>query len=260
LALHLHGKVALVTGAGRGIGRAVALVLAGAGADVALLARTGVQLADVAGEVTAMGRRALAIESDLADAVAVARVARRVAAELGPVAVLVNNAGVAPSAKVEATTDESWQQTLAVNLSAPFYLCRAVLPHMLAAGWGRIVNVASTAAKVGYKYNTAYVASKHGLLGLTRALAVELARQNITVNAVCPGFVDTEIVAGAVANLSAKTGRPPGESRRVFEAMSPQARLMTPQEVAEAVLYLTTGGARGVNGQSLVVDGGGVQA
>lgn len=257
--MHLQGKVALVTGAGRGIGRAIALALAGAGADLALLARTEAELARTSEAIEAQGRRALFLPTDLADPEAIRLAVERAATALRPITILVNNAGVAPSLKTTETADELWQQTLAVNLSAPFYLCRAVLPQMQAAGWGRIINLASTAARVGYKYNAAYTASKHGLLGLTRALALEFARQNICVNALCPGFVDTDLVKAATANLAAKTGRPPDEARQTFAAMSPQDRLITPEEVAQAVLFLTTDAARGINGQGIVIDGGGVQ-
>lgn len=257
--MHLQGKVALVTGAGRGIGRAVSLALAAAGADVALLARTSSQLADCAVAVESIGRRALPLPVDVTDAPSVEQGVERVAAELGPVAVLVNGAGVAPSLKFLETADDLWLSTLSTNLSGPFYLCRAVLPQMLKAGWGRIINVASTAGRVGYKYNAAYVASKHGLVGLTRALALETAAHGVTVNGVCPGFVDTAIVSAAVADLVARSGRSPHEARRAFESMSPQGRLMTPEEVAQAVLFLTTEAARGINGQSIIIDGGGVQ-
>lgn len=258
--MELAGKVALVTGSGRGIGRAVALALAGAGADVAVAARSPAELAETAAAVRERGRRSLEVPLDVSDAAAVAGAVARIRSELGPVAVLVNNAGVAPSLKFQETSDELWQRTISINLTGAFYACRAVLPDMLAAGWGRIINVASTAAKVGYMYNAAYVASKHGVLGLTRALALEVARKGITVNAVCPGFVDTSIVAAAVDNLVARTGRTAAEARKTLENMSPQARLMSPDEIAATVVYLASEAARGVNGQGIVIDGGGVQS
>lgn len=254
--MHLTGKLALVTGAGRGIGRAIALALAEAGADVALLSRTPAELEATAEAVRHLGRRALPIVADIADRQQVDEAVR----QAGPVAVLVNNAGVAPSCKFAETTDDMWHGSVATNLNGPFYLCRAILPHMLDAGWGRIINIASTAAKVGYKYNAAYVAAKHGLLGLTRALALEVAWRGVTVNAVCPGFVETDLTRRAVANIAARTGRPPDEARAALEAMSPQHRLMTADEVAWTVLFLTGEGARGINGQAIVIDGGGVQA
>lgn len=255
--MELTGKVALVTGGGRGIGRETALALAAAGADVAVLARSESELNEAAGAIRALGRRALALVCDLSEP---GLALDRVAAELGPVQVLVNNAGVAPSCKLQETSDELWARTIAVNLTGAFGFSRAALPAMLAAGWGRIISIASTAAKAGYPYNAAYVASKHGLLGLTRALAVEVARMGVTVNAVCPGFVDTDIVRDAVANLVQRTGRSGAEARRAFEKMSPQQRLITPAEVAACVVYLAGEGARGINGQGIVIDGGGIQS
>jgi 3-hydroxybutyrate dehydrogenase len=258
--MELAGKVALVTGGGRGIGRAIAVALAEAGADVAVAARSAVELEETAELVRNRGRRALAVPLDVSDPAAVEAAVRQVTSALGPVLILVNNAGVAPSLKFQETTDDLWQRTININLSGAFYCSRAVLPAMLEAGWGRIVNVASTAAKVGYLYNAAYVASKHGMLGLTRALALEVARKGVTVNAVCPGFVETDIARAAIDNLVAKTGRTADQARKALESMSPQGRLMTPEEVAAMVVYLTSEAARGINGQGIVIDGGGVQS
>lgn len=249
----------MVTGGGRGIGRAVAVALAQDGWDLALVARSRDELEETAAMVRERGRRALVLPMDVTEPGAADR-AVEAAGELGPVQVLVNGAGVAPSLKFQETTDEIWARTVGVNLTAAFAFCRAVLPGMLAAGWGRIVNIASTAAKVGYLYTAAYVASKHGLLGLTRALALEVAKSGITVNAVCPGFVDTEIARRGIENLVRRTGRTAEEARRALERMSPQHRLLSPEEVAGAVLYLVSDAARGVNGQGLVIDGGGVQS
>lgn len=253
------GKVALVTGGGRGIGRAVSIALAREGWDIVAVARSAGELEETADAVRQQGRRALAIAMDVTDTEAVNR-AVAAACEFGALRVLVNNAGVAPSLKVEETTDELWARTMGVNLTAAFAFCRAALPPMVAARWGRIVNIASTAAKVGYMYNAAYVASKHGMLGLTRALAMEVARKGVTVNAVCPGFVETDIARKGMENLVERTKRSAEEARRAYESMSPQDRLFTPDEVAGAVVYLTSEAARGVNGQGLVIDGGGVQS
>ena len=258
--MELSGKIALVTGGGRGIGRAAALALAEAGADVAVLARTPGDVAATAAAIRAVGRRALALSADVTDAAAVVAAVARAGAELGAVGVLVNNAGTAPSLKFLDTTDALWQQTLQVNLTSAFAFSRAVLPGMLAAAWGRIINIASTAARVGYAYNAAYVASKHGLLGLTRALAMEVVKRGITVNAVCPGFTDTAIVDEAVQNLVSKTGRSAESARDTLADMSPQGRLMSAEEIARCVVYLSSEAARGINGQSIVIDGGGVQA
>lgn len=256
----MAGKVALVTGGGRGIGRAAACALAAAGADVAVLARSEAELEATSQLIRGLGQRALPLAIDLAEPGAPALALERASAGLGPVAILVNSAGVAPSMKIAETSDEVWQRTIAVNLTAVFGMCRAALPAMLAAGWGRIINIASTAAKVGYAYNAAYAASKHGVLGLTRALALEVARKGVTVNAVCPGFTDTDLVASAAGSLATRTGRTEAEARAAFAGFSPQARLMTPDEVAACVVYLAGDGARGINGQGIVIDGGGVQS
>ncbi len=249
-----------MTGGGRGIGRSVALALAQRGADVAVMARSAAELSEVAEAIQGMGRRALALSVDVADPAAVSAAVARVKAELGPVLVLVNNAGVAPSVKFQETTDDLWHRTMNINVTGAFYLCRAVLPDMLAAKWGRVINVASTAAKIGFMYSAAYVASKHALLGLTRALSLEVARRGVTVNAVCPGYVDTDIARAAVDNIVAKTGRDTAGAREALTGTSPQGRLMSTQEIAECVIYLSSEAAGGINGQGIVIDGGGVQS
>ncbi len=256
----LAGKVALVTGAGRGIGRAVALTLAAAGADVAAAARTAHQAEGTAAAVEAGARRGLAVVCDVTDRAQVESMVARVRRELGPPLILVNNAGVAASAKLLETSDEMWERLMRVNVTGAFYCSRAVLPLMLEAGWGRMINVASVAAKEGAPYIAAYTASKHALLGLTRAVAAEVATQGITVNAICPGYVDTELTAGSIRTISARTGRTPEAARQALERFSPQGRLMTPEEVAGLALFLCSEEARGINGQGIVVDGGGLQA
>jgi NAD(P)-dependent dehydrogenase (short-subunit alcohol dehydrogenase family) len=249
--------VALVTGASRGIGRAVALALASdhtlvlAGRDRDALARVQAELPEGTGsEVVAVdlvdwpGRAGFLDELD--------EIARR----LGPVQVLVNNAGAALSAPLHRTGDAEWQAMLELNCTAPFQLTRRLVPGMLQAGWGRVVNVASTAAIKGYAYTAAYSASKAGLLGWTRALAVELASKDISVNAVCPGFTDTDIAATATRNISATTGRSEDDARRALARFSPQNRLRTPEEVAALVAFLARQGAGGITGQALAIDGG----
>jgi 3-hydroxybutyrate dehydrogenase len=254
------GRVALVTGGGRGIGRAVALSLAGAGADVAVAARSRGELEETAEQVRAQGRRSLALVCDVTDRSQVDAMVSRVRQELGVPLILVNNAGIAASAKLADTTDEIWDRVMKVNATATFYCSRAVLPGMLEAGWGRMINIASVAGRAGSAYIAAYTASKHAVLGLTRAVAAEVAAKGITVNAICPGYVDTPMTDASVENISSRTGRSAADSRKILEGFSPQGRLMTPEEVAFTALFLCSEAARGINGQGLVIDGGLIQA
>ncbi len=251
----LTGKTALVTGGGRGIGRAIALALASRGARVVVAARSESDLTEVA---RATG--GLAIPADLASKDGVAALVARTRAEAGRVDILVNNSGIAESASLERTTDEIWERTMAINATAPFLLCRAFAPAMAEARWGRIVNIASNAGRTGYAYTSAYCASKHALVGLTRALAVELARTGVTVNALCPGWVKTDMAAAAAANIATKTKRSSEEAEATLAAMSPQRRLMEADEVAHMTLSLLEDGARGINGQAIPIDGGQVMA
>ena len=255
----LTGRIALVTGGGRGIGRAVALSLASAGADVAVTARSSKELEDTAAAIRATGRRAVAVVCDVAERPQVDAMVAQVRDALGDPLVLVNNAGIAGSAKVADTTDEMWDRMLRVNATGAFYCTRAVLPLMLAAKWGRIVNMASVAARAGAPYIAAYTASKHALLGLTRAVAAEVASRGITVNAVCPGYVDTEMTDASTANIVKRTGRTEQEARKILEGFSPQGRLMTAPEAAAMTTYLCSEVARGINGQAIIIDGGDLQ-
>lgn len=256
----LTGRVALVTGGGRGIGREAALALASAGADVAVAARSAPELADTVAAIIATGRRGEAIVCDVTKRAQVEAMIARVKGALGEPLILVNNAGIAGSAKLTDTTDEMWDRMLQVNATGSFYCTRAVLPMMLQAKWGRIVNVASIAAKAGAPYIAAYAASKHALLGLTRAVAAEVATRGITVNAVCPGYVDTGMTDASTANISARTGRSEQDARKILEGFSPQGRLMTTGEVAALITFLCSQSARGITGQGLVLDGGALQS
>jgi 3-hydroxybutyrate dehydrogenase len=251
----LNGKSALITGGGRGIGRAIALEFARNGARVAVAARTAEQVEQVAAEI---GGDAVALVCDVSDPQSVARMFSRLREDFGNPDILVNNAGIAESATLVNTTDELWHRHLAINLSGTFYCTRAALPAMLKRGWGRVINVASIAGKSGAPYIAAYSASKHGVLGLTRSAALELATTGVTVNAICPGYVDTDMVTRGVDQITAKTGRTAEEALDSLKKMSPQNRLVTPEEVAAIALLLASDAGRGINGQGINVDGGSV--
>jgi NAD(P)-dependent dehydrogenase (short-subunit alcohol dehydrogenase family) len=250
----LAGKSALVTGGGRGIGRAVALALGEAGAEVAVSARTEEELRETVRILEERGVRAHYEWGDLLEPQTPTAMVKAAEALFGRVDILVNNAGVAPTAKFADITLEEWERVLRLNLTAAFLASQAALPGMLERGWGRIVNVASTAGKVGYPYTAAYTASKHGLLGLTRALAAELARTGVTVNAVCPGYVDTALTEESARRISQKTGRSMEESRQALAAQNPAGRLISPEEVGRAVLFLACEEASGINGEAVNVD------
>ncbi|MGH3750380.1 MAG: SDR family NAD(P)-dependent oxidoreductase [Micromonosporaceae bacterium] len=256
------GRVCLITGAGRGIGRATAVRLAAAGHRVALTARSVDQLADTARACAAVAPdgldATLMISADVTEDGAVDAVFEQVEAAWGRVEILIANAGGATSAPLVKITDEEWQQILDLNLTAPFRCLRRAVPTMKAQGYGRIVVIGSVASKRGEPYIAAYTAAKHGVLGLVRAAAAELATTGVTVNAVCPGYVDTPMTDGSVESIAKTTGRSASEARHLLERKQPIGRLITVDEVTEAVWFCVVNSA--VTGQGINVDGGAVQS
>jgi NAD(P)-dependent dehydrogenase (short-subunit alcohol dehydrogenase family) len=255
--LPLSGRHALVSGGGTGIGAAIAGRLAALGASLTLLGRRREPLASRAAALTsACGRPVGLVAADVTEEAAVAAALREAAAARGAPLILVNNAGAARSAPFQRTSRALWEEMLAVNLTGAYLMTRAALPAMREAGWGRIVNIASTAGLTGYRYVSAYCAAKHGLVGLTRALALELAETGVTVNAVCPGFTDTDLLADAVAAISEATGTGAAAARAGLAAHNPQKRLIAPAEVANAVAWLCLPDSGAITGQSIAVAGG----
>ncbi|HEU0203391.1 MAG TPA: SDR family NAD(P)-dependent oxidoreductase, partial [Burkholderiaceae bacterium] len=244
----MNGRHAVITGAARGIGAAIARMLAAEGARLTLLGRNRAALAQLAESLP--GAHGIAV-ADVADPAQVQAAFEQARAARGPIGILVNNAGQAESAPFAKTSLELWNRMLAVNLTGTFLCSQAALPDMLTTARGRIVNIASTAGQRGYAYVSAYVAAKHGVIGLTRALALEVAKKGITVNAVCPGYTETDILRESIANVVAKTGRSEDEARAEFAKTNPQQRIVQPQEVADAVRWLCGDGASAITGQAI---------
>ncbi len=264
----LAGQHAVVTGGGRGIGAAIARELASLGARLTLMGRTQATLDGMAASLREeAGAEVETAVVDLTRPESIEAAFSKITAEMAGteakggsqsngVSILVNNAGTAASAPLMRETLEQWEAMMALNATAAFLCCRVVLPAMTKAGGGRIVNVASTAGLKGYAYVGAYCASKHALIGMTRALALETARAGITVNAVCPGYTETDMLNESVDNIISKTGRTPEEAKAALASHNPQGRLIQPEEVARMVGWLCLPGQGSVTGQSLVIAGG----
>lgn len=244
---------ALVTGGGQGIGAAIARELVERGLNVTVLGR---RLDVVQALADTDPAHLFAVDADVADPAQVAQAVAQAEARWGPIDVLVNNAGQAQTAPFLKMDMALWQQMLSVNLTGTMVCTQAVLPGMVARGWGRVVNVASTAGQVGYAYVSAYCAAKHGVVGLTKALALEMAKKGVTVNAVCPGYTETDIVRESIERVVAKTGRSAEEARAEFVKSNPQGQLVQPDQVADAVAWLCSEGASAVTGQQISVAGG----
>ncbi len=249
----LQDRHAVVTGGGQGIGAAIARLLFVQGANVTVVGRN---LETLQALVAEQPESMHAVTADVSNAEQVQAAFESARGRFGPISILVNNAGQASSAPFLKTDADLWNQMLAVNLTGTVLCTQAAVPDMLAAQWGRVVNIASTAGLTGYAYVAAYCAAKHGVVGLTRALALEFAKKGVTVNAVCPGFTETDIVRNSIANVMAKTGRTEEQARAEFTAGNPQGRLVQAAEVADTVVWLCGPAASAINGQSIAVCGG----
>lgn len=253
----LAGCHAFVTGASRGIGAAIASELASLGANVSISGRDEAALAEQETAISATaGVNAASHIMDVTEPTQISQVLENSAADFGSIDILVNNAGAATSAPFAKVGLKAWNDLLEINLTGPFLCTQAVLPAMIENGFGRIINVASTASLKGYGYVAPYCASKHGLLGLTRALAVEFAKSSVTFNAVCPGFTETDIAARTIDTMVEKTGRSAEEAYAELAKFNPQGRLVAPAEVAQAVGWLALPASSSFNGQAIAVDGG----
>lgn len=250
----------LVTGGGGGIGRATALAYALRGASVVVTGRREEALQVVTRECRHAGATALALPCDVTRKEEVARLRHGISERVGSVQILINNAGTAPAVSFLEMEDSVWERVLEINVNGAYRCCKAFLPDMIAAGWGRIINIASTVSRTAYPSISAYTTSKHALLGLTRSLAVETARCGVTVNAICPGYVDTPMTRRNAELAAQKSGKTVEEMLRLFASSSPQKRLIAAEEVAFVAVTLASELARGITGQAIHVDGGAVMA
>ena len=255
----LH-KIVLITGGSGGLGQALAQAFAAGGNRVVIAARNPERLRSVAERIGHNGIQILAFPCDISDRNQVSALAREVCSHWGDVQVLVNNAGIARAVSFSDMPDELWDNTLEVNLTGAYNCCKVFLPAMLRARWGRIINIASTAGKVGFRHVTAYTASKHGLVGFTRSLALETARAGVTVNAICPGYIDDDRTRENAKIMAERTGKSVDEVLDMFAASAPQNRLIAPDEVARLALFLASEQLGGMTGQAINVDGGAVMA
>jgi 3-hydroxybutyrate dehydrogenase len=254
--MSLAGQTAVVTGGGRGIGAAIAQSLAKEGAQILVAARTAQQVDRVAAALNKDGAKAKAFAGDVTDPASVRHMMETARKEFGKVDILVNNAGAATSAPLAKITLEEWNRILAANATSTFLCTQAVLPEMMERRHGRIVNIASVAARTGGRYIAAYAAAKHAVLGFTRSVALEAAEHGVTVNAICPGYVDTEMTRESLQRITEKTGLSREAALEKILKDSPQRRLISPEEVAHAVRMLCDHEARGINGQAIGIDGG----
>lgn len=256
--MDLVGKTALITGGSRGIGRACAFALAQAGANIVVAARNMPDLTAVVAEIQSQNpnQKSLAVNLDVTDQASIEAALVQITTQFGGCDILVNNAGIADSAPLVKSSIEFWQSIIDVNLTGNFRCIKAVLPYMLANNWGRIINIASIAGKAGAPYISAYAASKHGVLGLTKALAQEVAHKGITVNAICPGYVETDMGEKAISNIMTKTGGSRDKAMQYLESTTPQKRLFHPDEVAYLTAMLAAPAAKGINGQAINICGG----
>ncbi|OGL60398.1 MAG: hypothetical protein A3I72_12490 [Candidatus Tectomicrobia bacterium RIFCSPLOWO2_02_FULL_70_19] len=258
--MRLQNRIAFITGGGRGIGREIALAFAREGADVAVAARTQGEVEAVAKEVQALGRRGLAVRLDLTNRANIRQAAKTVLEHFGRVDILVNNAGVLSKGPVHTLGEAAWDFTLAINLTGIFLVTQSLLGQMLERGWGRIININSSSGKIGLPYRSAYAASKHGALGFMRSLASEVADKGITVNAICPGLVDTQMWDTSVENFAAEMGKTPEEAREMFRQRIPVKRFTGAWELAPLAVYLASDDAISMTGQAIQLDGGFLQS